>query len=185
MFLLCIVYFYIQAASCQWLGGIMYNNSEFISTQMQPDRPCHSRRQFACLKKSRMVTSPRAWLFTVTPKNDDTVIYGKKIPDLSIFTQCNLNLMVAFHSVTIQQRGGSGGTGEQRGGWWGGGLFWITFLKETTWTSRYMKRIIHVFKITAQSSGSSTSCPHLLRMLLLMISMCIYHPTMYYTSVMP
>lgn len=67
-------------------------------------RPCHFRGEFAHLKKRRMITSPRAWLLTVTPKSDDTVILWK-ILHLSIFFGVTLNEMVAFHSERVQQKG--------------------------------------------------------------------------------
>lgn len=77
----------------------------YLQHHSQPHaaRQGHFWRQFANLKGRRMIASPRAWLHTVTSKNDDTVIDGKS--PASAFSLCNLNLMVASRYVTMQHGG--------------------------------------------------------------------------------
>lgn len=77
-----------------------------------------STRQFACLIKSRMVTSPRAWLFTVTPPTGAKKWWHSNLRGNSgaqHFSQRRWNLTVAFHGVTMQRWGVEDPERRQRG----------------------------------------------------------------------
>lgn len=77
-----------------------------------------STRQFACLIKSRMVTSPRAWLFTVTPPTSAKKWWHSNLRGNSgaqHFSLRRWNLTVAFHGVTMQRWGVEDPERRQRG----------------------------------------------------------------------
>ena len=65
---------FLKAARCviSALGDYLRNNVRrflnLFATGRRQARSRHFRRQFARLKKRRMITSPRAWLLAVTPK---------------------------------------------------------------------------------------------------------------------
>lgn len=77
-----------------------------------------STRQFACLIKSRMVTSPRAWLFTVSPPTSAKKWWHSNLRGNSgaqHFSLRRWNLTVAFHGVTMQRWGVEDPERRQRG----------------------------------------------------------------------
>lgn len=115
--------------SCLWLGGMGFDNFENRLAQHYSTRAAAaaaaarrgleiSTRQFACLIKSRMVTSPRAWLFTVTPPTSTKKWWHSNLRGNSgaqHFSQRRWNLTVAFHGVTMQRWGVEDPERRQRG----------------------------------------------------------------------